>query len=160
MMRITLMVLVCLLLCSLGRGHAGNPVSPLFHARLEATKTDWERGEKVDGPGGTDPTWLPSANPVSFCLGSVCLASYCIGSFCVSSGCVGSGCVGSTCIGSGCVASLCGGSGCVGSVCGGSACLGVSLCPQKCDGSGDGATNREGPDYNNLTYTWGPCSGM
>jgi hypothetical protein len=147
MKRIALLVLGCLLTICLGNGLAGDPVSPLFQARLDATKAEWERGGEAGDPGGQDPTWWPaSANPMSFCLGSVCLASHC----------VGSGCVGSTCLGSGCAASLCVGSGCVGSICGGSACLGVSLCPKKCHGN-DGAANRDGPDYGGLTYTWGPC---
>jgi hypothetical protein len=157
MKRIALLVLGCLLTICLGNGLAGDPVSPLFQARLDATKAEWERGGEAGDPGGQDPTWWPaSANPMSFCLGSVCLTSYCLGSFCMSSHCVGSGCVGSTCLGSGCAASLCVGSGCVGSICGGSACLGVSLCPKKCHGN-DGAANRDGPDYGGLTYTWGPC---
>ena len=160
MKRIGLLFSVCLLAACLQSGFGGDPVSPLFQARLDATMAEWERAGDAGDPGGQDPTWWPaSANPVSFCAGSVCLASYCIGSFCLSSECVGSGCVGSTCVGSGCVSSLCAGSGCLGSICGGSACMGVSLCPKNCTGN-DGAANADGPDYTNLTYTWGPCAGQ
>ena len=158
MKRIAILVLGFLLTICLQNSFAGDPVSPLFQARLDATMDEWERGGKAGDPGDQSPTWWPaSANPVSFCLGSVCLASYCVGSLCVSSDCVGSGCVGSTCLGSGCASSLCVGSGCVGSICGGSACLGVSLCPKRCDGN-DGAAGRDSPDYGGLTFTWGPCA--
>ena len=157
MIRITLTVLACLLVSSSGTCFAGNPVSPLFSSRHDATMNDWERGGVPDGSGDDDPMWWPaSANPASFCAGSLCLASYCVGSLCVSSECVGSGCVGSTCLGSGCAASLCGASGCVGSICGGSACVGATLCLKVC-GDGSGPTIVDGPDYDNLTCTWGPC---
>ncbi len=160
MIRITLMVLACLLVYSCSACYAGNPVSPLFRSRHEATMSDWERGGSADGPGGNDPTWWPaSANPASFCVGSLCLASYCVGSLCVSSECVGSGCVGSTCLGSGCAASLCAGSGCVGSVCGGSACMSTTMCLKRC-GDNAGPTTVQEPNYSNLTYTWGPCAGL
>jgi hypothetical protein len=157
MRRIVPVVLLCLVVISIRSALAGDPVSPLFQARLEATMVEWERGATPQDRGDPEVgAWPASAHPASFCLGSACLSSYCIGSLCVSSECVGSGCVGSTCVGSGCASSLCAGSGCIGSICGGSACMGPSLCPRKCDGN-DGATNPAEPDYGNLTYTWGPC---
>ena len=157
MIRVTLMVLAFLLVCSCCRCLAGNPLSPLFRSRHDATMNDWERGSVVDGFGGDDPILTPaSLNPVSFCVGSACLASYCVGSLCISSECLGSGCVGSTCLGSGCAASMCAASGCVGSMCGGSACAGKTLCIKVC-GEGSGPTIVVDPSYDNLTCTWGPC---
>ncbi|MGH9870736.1 MAG: hypothetical protein ACREAA_21575 [Candidatus Polarisedimenticolia bacterium] len=106
--------------------------SPLFARRLEVGVGG------LDGPRDTvqvarlqrmqaDKVLTPlSFNPVSACLGSLCLGSACISSFCL-----GSACINSKCLGSGCVASVCGGSGCAMSVCGGSACA-VSACASAC----------------------------
>jgi len=160
MIRTTLMVLVCLLVFSCCTCFAGNPVSPLFRSRHDATMKDWEQGAVEYGSGGDDPVpMVVSLNPISFCVGSVCLGSYCAGSLCLSSECLGSGCVGSTCIGSGCAGSMCAASGCVGSMCGGSACVGNTLCIKAC-GDDTGGTIVVDPNYNNLTCTWGPCRDM
>jgi hypothetical protein len=157
MIRITLVILACLLAFSCCTCVAGNPVSPLFRSRHDATMKEWEQGAAMSGSGGDDPIQTPvSVNPVSFCVGSVCLGSYCAGSLCVSSECLGSGCVGSTCIGSGCAASLCAASGCVGSICGGSACMAQTMCIKVC-GDNSGPTIVVDPNYDNLTCTWGPC---
>jgi hypothetical protein len=157
MMRITLIVLAFLLVCSCCACLAEDPVSPLFRSRHEATMKDWERESAVEVSGGDAPVLTPaSLNPFSFCVGSACMGSYCAGSLCISSECLGSGCVGSTCIGSGCAASLCAASGCVGSICGGSACVGPTLCIKVC-GDDTGGTIVLDPNYSNLTYTWGPC---
>ncbi len=160
MKRSVLMVVVLVVGCTCCVCYAKDPQSPLFRARLEATMRDWENGGSPGAYGGDDPPLTPaSLNPASFCLGSACLASYCIGSLCISSECVGSGCAGSTCIGSGCAASMCAASGCIGSICGGSACMGTTLCPKVC-GDDTGPASTQGPDYGNLTYTWGPCRGL
>jgi len=119
---------------------AGDLVSPLFGARLDATLMEWEMGVgPVPDDGGEEVPWFPiSAQPLSFCAGSVCYASMCFGSMCVSSdcvgsGCIGSGCSGSACVGSTCVGSVCAGSTCVGSVCAGSTCCGSTTCMRYCD---------------------------
>jgi hypothetical protein len=134
MKRIGLVVVVSILLVS-GLARAANPVTPLYKARLDATLRGWEAsassiGEDVDNA----PWWPASAQPVSLCVGSLCLGSLCAGSLCISSECSGSLCISSGCAGSGCVGSTCLGSGCVGSICGGSACLGVTLCLRTCGG--------------------------
>jgi hypothetical protein len=121
---------------------AGDPVSPLYGARLSATLMEWEMGAMpVPDDGGEETPWFPaSAQPFSFCAGSVCFGSMCFGSLCVSSDCVGSGCLnsgcsGSACVGSTCVGSLCAGSVCLGSACVGSACGGSTTCLRSCDPS-------------------------
>jgi hypothetical protein len=137
---IVLLVLGSLFTICLGNGLAGDPVSPLFQARLDATKAEWERGGEASNTGGQAPVWAPaSANPQSLCTNTICFRS----------GCIGSACMGSACLGS----------GCAGSICYGSACEGLSLCPKKCNGN-DGAADRADPGYNNLTCTWGPCKGL
>jgi len=116
-----LMTTILILVCQVTL--AGEPTSPLFQARLEATLRDWERGAQPELIDEQEPTWWPaSVNPVSYCAGSLCLGSFCLGSACLASYCVGSGCTASLCLGSGC---LCSG-------CGGSACLGVTLCIKHC----------------------------
>jgi len=117
---------------------AGDPISPLYQARLDATLAEWEMaatGAVGGGEIGTEGGPV-SVQPFSFCLASVCAGSYCLGSACVNSDCLGSGCINSGCVGSGCVASVCLGSGCVGSMCGGSACVGTTLCVRQCGDSG------------------------
>lgn len=136
---------------------AGEPVTPLYQARLEATLAEWEGRVRSVDPEIEDPTWWPaSLNPVSYCLGSACSQSYCIGSVCINSGCVGSGCVGSTCVGSGCVASICLGSGCAGSICGGSACWGPTGCPKKCGGYNNPPITND-PDNGGATFSLLAC---
>ena len=126
---------------------AGDPISPLYQARLDATLAEWEMAAMgagsicEDNPDGV----VMSAQPWSYCLGSLCAGSVCLGSACLASDCLGSGCIGSGCVGSGCVSSACVGSGCVGSICGGSACLGVTLCSRRC--GGDGPPVPQSPDY-------------
>ena len=149
MKRIAPLIVACLLSVCLGKAVAGDPLSPLFQARLEATMAGWQRGWDAGQAATQRRISRPGADSTSFCLGSVCQMSYCLESYCASSTCIGSACPGSACTAS----------SCVGTVCHGSACLGVSLCPKRCDGN-DGAAGREGPDYGNLTYTWGPCRDM
>lgn len=117
---------------------AGDPISPLYQARLDATLAGWDMAAMgAGGVGEIDPEGGPiSAQPFSFCVGSLCAGSYCFGSVCVNSDCLGSACINSGCVGSGCVGSVCVASGCVGSMCGGSACLGVTLCTRACGGDG------------------------
>jgi hypothetical protein len=131
-------VLPAVVLISCGVATAGDPVSPLFAARLEATLAGWEIAAVPAGEGGDGevPWWPASAQPASLCVGSLCVGSLCVGSLCVSSDCVGSGCVNSGCAGSGCVGSVCLGSGCAGSMCAGSACLGITLCVRVCGRDG------------------------
>jgi hypothetical protein len=146
MMRITVLLVGCLVLAICLPVLADNPVSPLYGARLGETLADWERGAVTPSRIEEDPTWvLASANPFSACLGSACLQSYCLGSLCVSSGCVGSGCAGSTCAGS----------VCFGSICGASACYGTTMCARTC-GNGTGPTNTADPLYNAPSCS--PCN--
>jgi hypothetical protein len=138
MMRITVLLVGCLVVAICSPVFAGDPVSPLFGERLGETLDGWERGAVTPRQDVGDPTWvLASANPWSACLGSICLNSTCLGSLCVNSGCLGSGCAGSTCAGS----------ICFGSVCGASACYGTTLCARYCGSDGD-ATIPLGPLYN------------
>lgn len=125
-------------LLSCGAVNAGDPVSPLFAARLEATLAEWDMAAATPVAWGDQMgvVWPASAQPASLCVGSLCIGSLCIGSLCVSSDCVGSGCVNSGCAGSGCVGSVCAGSGCAGSMCGGSACVGTTLCIRQCGSDG------------------------
>lgn len=131
-------VLPAVILIACGAADAGDPVSPLFAARLEATLVEWEMAAlPVTDDGGEGVPWWPaSAQPASLCVGSLCVGSLCVGSLCVSSDCVGSGCVTSGCAGSGCVGSVCLGSGCAGSMCAGSACIGTTLCIRVCGRDG------------------------
>jgi hypothetical protein len=131
-------VLPAVVLVACGAAEAGDPVSPLFAARLDATLAGWEAAAVPAGEDGDGeiPWWPASAQPASLCVGSLCVGSVCVGSLCVSSDCVGSGCVNSGCAGSGCVGSVCVGSGCVGSMCGGSACAGTTLCVRLCGRDG------------------------
>lgn len=105
----------------------GGEFPPLFARRLEVGIMG------MDGPADRvhvarlelyedDATFVLSASPLSYCVGSACLESVCVGSACVKSYCVGSGCGGSSCVGSGCGGSICLGSACIGSGCLGSAC--------------------------------------
>lgn len=141
MMRIRTSVMaaaLAALLTAHGAAQAGDPVSPLFSARLEATLAGWEMAALRPAERADQEvlTWPASAQPASLCVGSLCVGSLCLGSLCVSSDCVGSGCVNSGCAGSGCVGSVCIGSGCTGSMCGGSACMGTTLCIRACGGYG------------------------
>jgi hypothetical protein len=133
------LIWTCLTLLAWAAAYAGDPLSPLYRARLDATLAEWESAtpQTVDDPPGGGPV---SVQPMSFCVLSVCGASFCCGSVCVSSECIGSVCVNSACTVSGCVGSICFGSACAGSICGGSLCIGESLCIQKC-----GATGRADP---------------
>jgi hypothetical protein len=131
MKRIGLVVLAVVLWAS-SLALAADPVTPLYKARLDATLAGWEAVASTDDGTEATPWWPASAQPVSLCVGSVCLGSLCVGSICLTSDCSGSVCVNSGCVGSGCVGSTCLGSGCVGSVCGGSVCLGATLCLRKC----------------------------
>jgi len=160
MMRIMVLLVCCLVVGNPLQVFAGNPVSPLFHARLDETLADWESGAVPHGPGEQDPNWWPcSLNPFSYCLGSLCLQSYCIGSLCVGSGCVGSGCAGSTCVGSACASSLCAGSACVASICAGSACYGATLCERACE-NGREPTCPSDPGPGGLSYAPYYCPEM
>ena len=132
MKRICLAAVLVLLVS--GLVWAADPVSPLYQARLDATLAGWESVDTPLGKHGNDPCWPISAQPVSLCVGSVCLGSLCAGSICISSECSGSLCVGSECVGSGCLGSTCLGSGCLGSICGGSVCLGTTMCLKTCGG--------------------------
>jgi hypothetical protein len=139
MMRIGLAVLLMLApaLPFLGVADAGDPVSPLFAARLDATLAEWEAAASVPDGGADGVLWWPaSAQPASACVGSLCAGSLCVGSLCASSDCVGSLCVNSGCAGSGCVGSVCLGSGCAGSLCAGSTCAGTTLCVRVCGRNG------------------------
>ncbi len=146
MKRIVFMALF-LIAALCGGARASYPLSPLYEARLMATLAEWEAGAPAPAGHSDDSTWWPaSANPASFCAGSLCAQSYCLGSVCLGSTCLGSGCIGSTCIGSGCAASLCGVSG----------CAGTTLCLKKCGPDG-------GPPYvidpmdNHTTFHNGTC---
>jgi len=128
--------------------------SPLYARRLAIGL------ENLDSPPGlirtahleivSRPVGTPaSANPLSLCLGSMCLGSVCLGSACAGSSCLGSACSGSACLGSGCVASGCAGSvctssGCAGSACLGSACIGSACLSSVCVGSACLATRCTG----------------
>lgn len=126
---------------------AGDPVSPLFEARLAATLAGWEAAAPVETRDSNDPAWWPvSLNPASVCGGSLCVQSICFGSLCAESTCLGSGCLASICIGSGCLASLCGVSGCVG----------TTLCLKKCGHTG-GPPNVIDPFNNGSTFVNGTC---
>ena len=152
MMRITVLLVCCLVAAVSLPAFAGNPVSPLYRARLDETLADWETDAVPPSPGGEDPAWWPaSLNPFSYCLGSLCPQSYCLGSLCLESGCVGSGCVGSTCVGSACATSLCAGSACIASVCAGSACYGATLCDRVC--GEDSPACPSDPGTGGLSYT-------
>ncbi|MGD9141832.1 MAG: hypothetical protein PVJ42_09870 [bacterium] len=123
---------------------AGDPLSPLYGARLAETLAEWEAGALAQHQDSDDPAWWPASfNPASLCIGSLCPQSLCIGSACIESTCIGSGCIGSMCIGSGCAASMCGVSG----------CAGTTLCLKKCgyisppspiDPNGNGTTFHNG----------------
>ena len=137
---VALLILACLPIFCLQSSFAGDPISPLFRARLDATMAEWERSGEAGGSSGEGAaSWPMSASRESLCIGSMCMQSHCMNGRCLRSECIGSGCATS--------------------LCGGSACVGVSLCPKKCSGN-DGAADRADPDYSNLTYTWGPCRGM
>jgi hypothetical protein len=117
---------------------ASEPFSPLFARRLEVGIAGMDRPDEDRIAAGRpfaeiDPVATPlSANPVSFCVASACMASFCLGSACMASKCLGSACLNSGCGGSACVVSLCGGSACAASVCGGSACLGSACAGSAC----------------------------
>jgi hypothetical protein len=131
-----------------GTAIAGDPVSPLFQARLRATLADWEAGAVASSEEPGDPTWWPvSLNPASLCAGSLCPQSLCFGSVCLESMCLGSGCIGSACVASGCVASVCGVSG----------CAGTTLCLKKCGYAG-GPPNLIDPTENGSTFQNGTCN--
>lgn len=145
MKRIVLTSLVLVVVLSAGES-AGDPISPLFQARLQATLAGWQAKPAVPEQDSCDPEWWPaSLNPASLCIGSLCPQSYCFGSLCAQSICLGSGCLGSTCIGSGCVASLCGVSG----------CAGTTLCLKKCGYAGP--PNAIDPTGNGTTFVNGTC---
>ena len=132
MMRIGLVIAV-VAVCVSSAARASDPITPLYRARLDATLAGWETaGSPPDDDAQGSLSWPASAQPVSFCVGSLCLGSMCAGSLCIGSECSGSVCVNSGCAGSGCVGSTCIGSGCVGSICGGSACMGITLCLRTC----------------------------
>jgi hypothetical protein len=139
MMRITVLLVGCLVVAICLPVFAGDAVSPLFDERLGETLDGWQRGTVTPSRVEEgDPTWaLVSVNPWSVCLGSLCINSTCLGSLCTNSGCIGSGCAGSTCAGS----------VCFGSICGASACYGVTMCARLCGSHGD-ATIPVGPLYN------------
>jgi hypothetical protein len=126
---------------------AGDPLSPLFEARLVATLAEWDAAAPVQAQDSGDPAWWPvSLNPASLCAASACAQSLCFGSLCAESTCLGSGCLGSTCLGSGCLASLCGVSGCVG----------TTLCLKKRGYTG-GPPNVIDPFNNGATFVNGVC---
>ena len=132
MKRIVLVIAVLVLGVSSLAG-AADPITPLYKARLDATLAGWEATPSQVGDDTEGVPWWPvSAQPMSYCVGSLCLGSMCGGSMCICSECSGSACLNSGCLGSACVGSTCIGSGCIGSICGGSACLGVTLCLRKC----------------------------
>ena len=139
MMRITVLILGCLVLAMCAPVFASDPVSPLFGERLDNTLNGWERAAVTPNQieEGDPISPFASVNPYSLCLGSICVESACFGSLCLNSGCLISGCAGSTCIGS----------MCLGSICGASACYGSSLCARICS-SGDGASIPASPLYN------------
>ncbi|MFH1221178.1 MAG: hypothetical protein V1694_12095 [Candidatus Eisenbacteria bacterium] len=143
MMRIGLVVTgIIFMLCGTVLG--GDPVSPLYQARLAATLAEWEAGPRPVADVADDNGGPASLQPVSLCIGSACLGSVCIGSACLGSECLGSACLESSCLGSGCVGSACAGSTCVGTLCVGSACYGASACGSGCR-RGGGQTNAVDP---------------
>lgn len=149
-MKRIIFIALAMLVAIAAAASAGDPISPLYEARLAATLADWELGGVGEVNDAGDPAWWPaSLNPASLCVGSVCLHSYCLGSLCAESTCLGSGCLGSACIGSGCIASMCGVSGCVG----------TTLCLKKCGYNG-GPPNAIDPTANGTTFVDGHCFDM